>query len=368
MIDRGDFLLHLEPRGDRISHAKFEFTGWIASDHPVKAVWLPTIGPARLTICDRPDVRRAFPNRLAIGFGGKCAAQAIGPDGLRIALQFDDQTIEMDHPVPEPLPMPPLGRRVLAGLLGTWLRWRERMASNPSDRFGLILRRHLLARQLRSGLFDRHHTEALLSDFARAVPDAVFLQIGANDGFTGDPLYPLIANSETRWQGVLVEPVAHLFAELSRLHASRPNLRLERAAITERDGTTVIHRLTSTPADSLWLDQIPSLDRDLLKKGATQFEQSARAIIEEEVPSLTVATLLQRHAISRLDLLVIDAEGWDWRILRQFDLKRVQPKLVLYEHQHLSASERAEAHQFLSEVGYGWAETKEGDTLAWREP
>jgi hypothetical protein len=77
---------------------------------------------------------------------------------------------------------------------------------------------------------------------------------------------------------------------------------------------------------------------------------------------------LQRHAISRLDLLVIDAEGWDWRILRQFDLKRVQPKLVLYEHQHLSASERAEAHQFLSEVGYGWAETKEGDTLAWREP
>ena len=54
-------------------------------------------------------------------------------------------------------------------------------------------------------------------------------------------------------------------------------------------------------------------------------------MVEEEVRCLSVATLLARHSIVRLDLLVIDTEGWDWRILRQFDLARLQPKLLLYE-------------------------------------
>jgi hypothetical protein len=63
---------------------------------------------------------------------------------------------------------------------------------------------------------------------------------------------------------------------------------------------------------------------------------------------------------------VIDTEGWDWRILRQFDLTILHPKLILYEHQHLSPQERDQAHQFLAQHTYGWAETEEGDTVAWR--
>ena len=76
--------------------------------------------------------------------------------------------------------------------------------------------------------------------------------------------------------------------------------------------------------------------------------------------------MLQRHHIQSLDLLLIDTEGWDWRILRQFDLARLQPKLILYEHQHLLSRERSDAHEFLARHGYGWAETPEGDTIAWR--
>ena len=72
--------------------------------------------------------------------------------------------------------------------------------------------------------------------------------------------------------------------------------------------------------------------------------------------------------MTRLDLIVIDAEGMDWRILRQFDLRNLEPQLILYEHQHLSAEARDEAHQFLANFNYGWVEIPEGDTLAWRLP
>lgn len=368
MIEKEGLLVHLDPAGDRIAGRDFQFSGWVAAKGPIIAVRLPKTENLRLTTNERPDVERVFPDHRALGFGGRCPAGAIGPNGLRIAIQLNDKTIELDHPLPEELRPAPFRQRVFAALQVAWLRVRTRLTSDAGTRFACVLRRHLVARQLRDGLFERRHTEALLQDFATAFPQAFFLQIGANDGFTGDPVYPLLTRAGVDWRGVLVEPVAHLFAELSQRHGQNPALRLERAAICEHDGSTMIHRLTTTSTDTLWLDQIPSLDRELLRAGAKQFGKAENAVVEENVPSLTVATLLERHAITQLDLLVIDAEGWDWRILRQFDLRNLRPKFILYEHQHLRPDERDAAHQFLIALDYGWVETKEGDTLAWYLP
>jgi FkbM family methyltransferase len=366
MIEKDGVRVHLDPAGDRVGDSDFEFTGWVTSGQPISAVRLPAAGSICLTTCERPDVRRVFPDQIALGFSGKCAAASITSSGLRIAIELGEKALELDYPVPPPLPKAPLGKRLAAALKFRWLRLRERMASSSSQRFAYALRRHLLARELRGGVFQRHHSDALLRDFATSVSDAIFLQIGANDGFTGDPLNPLIERPDTHWRGVLVEPVAHLFARLSERYGHNPALRLERAAIAETDGTTVIHRLATGPADSLWLEQIPSLDHEVLQRNAQQFGKAEHVAVAEEVASLSVATLLKRHEVTRLDLLVIDAEGWDWRILRQFDIPRLRPKLILYEHQHLSAEAREEAHLFLARFNYGWAETDEGDTLAWR--
>jgi FkbM family methyltransferase len=368
MIESENIRVHLEATGDRIAGEDFEFTGWVTADRPIMAVWLAAVGVTCLTTSERPDVERVFPDRIALGFGGKCPAGAIGPMGLRLAVKLGEQIVELDHPVPAPLPKPPRRERIMAAIQLAWLRLRERMAADPSERFTSMLRRHLLARRFRGGVFERHHADGLLSDFAMAIPEAHFLQIGANDGLTGDPLYPVLQASETRWRGVLVEPVPHLFAQLVQRHGNNPALRLEQGAIGESDGTTVIHRLATGPSDSLWLDQIPSLDLELFRQNAEQFGHASGAMVREEVPCYTVATLLRRHMMTRLDLLVIDAEGMDWRILRQFDLGSLEPLLVLYEHQHLSAEARDEAHQFLTHSNYGWAETSEGDTLAWRLP
>lgn len=366
MIEVQGIRLHLEPQGDRVAGTDFVFTGWVTADRPITAVWLPAVGVTRLMTCERSDVQRVFPDRIALGFAGKCLAGAIGPKGLRIAVQLGEQIMEVEHPVPTALPKPPRGQRIMAVIQVAWLRLRERMVADPSERFVFVLRRHLLVRRLRGGVFERQHTDALLSDFATAIPEAHFLQIGANDGLTGDPLYPLLQRADNHWRGIMVEPVAHLFAQLAQRYGANPALRLEQAAIGESNGTTVIHRLQTGPADSLWLEQIPSLDPGLLKRNAGQFGKTQTATVEETVPCLSVATLLERHSIARLDLLVIDAEGMDWRILRQFNLRSLEPKLILYEHQHLSAGERDDAHQFLAQCNYGCAETEEGDTLAWR--
>jgi FkbM family methyltransferase len=311
-------------------------------------------------------VERVFPNHRTLGFSGKSKQSVIGPHGLRIAAQVDDETVEVEHPLPPPLPKPPIRERIATLLELAALGCRKWLATNQSQRWSLTLRRHLLYRRQRAGVFRRLHTDALLVDFANTFPEATFLQIGANDGLTGDPLHHLIVRPDTRWRGILVEPVADLFAQLSERYAHNSRLHLERAAVCEIDGTTVIHRLKLGSSDSVLYQQLPSLDPELLRQNAKQFGNVTPPIVTEAVPALSVATLLERHAIKQLDLLVIDTESWDWRILRQFDLTNVRPKLILYEHQHLAPEEREQAHQFLARHNYGWAETGEGDTIAWR--
>ena len=365
MVDHHGVLIHLDPQGDRIGDADLKFEGWVAAHEPITAVWLAAEGGKPLPLRDRPDVRRVLPGRSTIGFSGVSKGSDLQAGGLRLRVQIGDDIIEVEHPVPPPLARPMARERISSALQLAWLTLRERLSTNSRRRWGFTLRRHLLYRRQRANVFRRPHTETLLRDFAVALPEAVFLQIGANDGMTGDPIHALLAHAGQRWSGVLVEPVAHLFAQLAERYGQNSALRLERAAIGERDGTAVIHRLQTTAAETLWLEQLASLDPEVLRQNARQFGVTEPVIISETVPSVSVATFLARHQLTRLDLVIIDTEGWDWRILRQFDLTKYRPKLMLYEHQHLSPEERAQAHRFLARHAYDWAEMPEGDTIAW---
>ena len=48
----------------------------------------------------------------------------------------------------------------------------------------------------------------------------------------------------------------------------------------------------------------------------------------------------------------IDVEGYDYHVLRQIDFSRFSPKLIQYEHQHLSDDELAASTALLSSRGY----------------
>jgi len=78
-------------------------------------------------------------------------------------------------------------------------------------------------------------------------------------------------------------------------------------------------------------------------------------------------TLLVRHGVSRIDLLVIDTEGHDSEILRSLDFTRFRPVLLMFEHQHLSADDKTAAYALLETYGYRFQETPEGDAIAWRK-
>src|SRR5262249_18075468 len=61
---------------------------------------------------------------------------------------------------------------------------------------------------------------------------------------------------------------------------------------------------------------------------------------------------------------VIDTEGYDLEILRQLDLIRFRPDLIVYEHKHLNELERTIAADLLIANGYSVQSTAWANTAA----
>ena len=180
----------------------------------------------------------------------------------------------------------------------------------------------------------------LLRAFADAYPHAFFVEIGSNDGEQHDHLRPFILSRP--WRGIMVEPVPYVFERLRRNYESQGRIELENVAVAEEDGQLPFYYLvepTQEERETLpdWYDGIGSFSRDAVVGHAAHIPDIESRIVSSEVTALTFESLCRRNRVERVDLLLIDTEGHDWQILRSIDLDQQRPRLVIYEHYHLSA-------------------------------
>lgn len=165
----------------------------------------------------------------------------------------------------------------------------------------------------------------------------------------------------------MVEPVPYVFERLRANYERHPGVELENAAIGARDGTLPFFHLAAVvdrAAEELprWYDGIGSLSREAVLSHARLIPDIEERIVETEVPVLTFDTLLAKHHLDDVDLVVIDTEGYDHVIVRQIDYARHRPVLLVYEHYHLGADERRAARACVEDAGY---ETREEGFDTW---
>jgi len=361
-----DFIFYLDLPREQPGGKPVEVLGWVAARSPISRVRLIGQTTRDLKLIPRPDVQAAYPGHSSVvGFRGT----AIEADVRESALGFSVLVGGLERDAAKPLsphPEPVHGwRRRLLLVRAAFARRRCRGSTSPRVHWNCGLELLLSEIRLERGAsFARPECDRVLELFARTFPHAAVLQIGANDGVSGDPLAAWF--DRTQWSGVLVEPIPHLAASLAKRHAMRENIHIERSAIGETDGEARIFRIADSPGAPGWYQQLASFDQSVLLKHRGAIPEIDSLVVEERVPVISVKTLLARYALSRIDLLVIDTEGYDFRILRQFDLNSVRPTLILFEHQHLGAAEKSDAYSLLRQSGYSWREVHEGDTLAWR--
>ncbi len=190
----------------------------------------------------------------------------------------------------------------------------------------------------------------------RRLDDAFqFVQIGAFDGVTADPIHHLVKTYG--WRGVLVEPQWEAYELLRQNYEDCTNLQFFNVAIGTENGEITLY---TRPGGTV---QAASLKRDLMCKPGRR----GRALLGRQVKCWTFDRLLQEANLrGTIDLLQIDAEGYDYEIIRSLDLAAVRPAIIHYEHMVLSQRDRNACLQLLADHGYRFL-LEDNDTIAYCE-
>lgn len=163
-----------------------------------------------------------------------------------------------------------------------------------------------------------------------------FVAVGAMDGVNHDRLYKHISKN-TEWKGLLVEPLPDMFEKLKNNYIDRGNLVFENAAITEQEGLAEITRIPEANVGQecpAWADGISTLKPDI---HIVNQDDDLRAYSEQEpIRTTTFETLVNKHNLRKIDILQIDAEGYDKEVFDQVWTANFRPSLIKIEVNYLT--------------------------------
>ncbi|MDD5217486.1 MAG: FkbM family methyltransferase [Candidatus Omnitrophica bacterium] len=203
----------------------------------------------------------------------------------------------------------------------------------------------------------------LVDKYAKSKTDFFFVEIGAGDGVCNDFIHDFIL--KYHWHGVLIEPVQYLYEKLVRQYKGVSRLSFENVAISDRQETRDFYHLRETSdAMPVWYDQLGSFNRDVVMSHKDEIPNLEEYLMKEPVPCVTLTSVFEKYHIRHLDLLQIDAEGFDYEIIKSIPFGDLRPQMIRYEHKHLKPVVQEECLRFLRREGY--AVLPEGcDTFAY---
>ncbi|HLK28180.1 MAG TPA: FkbM family methyltransferase [Puia sp.] len=156
-----------------------------------------------------------------------------------------------------------------------------------------------------------------------------FIQIGANDGAKNDPIHEYI--KKYKWIGILVEPLPEFFKRLQENYKGQDQLTFENVGIGDKDGELNFYFMPPEYNEPDWLQQIGTFDRHSIEFNLNAYPQLISKIATEKKPLMSWKTLLEKNKVQKIDLLLIDAEGFEYVILKQMDDYPVKPSYVFFE-------------------------------------
>ena len=240
--------------------------------------------------------------------------------------------------------------------------WHGRTVANKREEYSASMKYGASAAHLAKKILSRVRNVS-------EAPRKFFVQIGAGDGWTewkgppvgkmitgGDSIHRLV--SQGGWEGILVEPNPHVFQRLQWNYRHMNSLIFENIAVAERDGVKdfyICHKNTHLSSFSLEHTQ---------KHDPTGREGFVESVEKIRVRCMSLSTLLQKHNMHTIDLLQIDAEGYDFMILQSLDLFAMKPRAIRYEHKHMTQEEQTACKALLEKNGYRVHPTDFLNTLA----
>ncbi len=156
------------------------------------------------------------------------------------------------------------------------------------------------------------------------------VQIGANDGKRFDELNGFI--KEFKPKSILVEPIDDYYQDLKKNYQSFDNVYFENSAISVGKHINEIYTVEKKNISkySDHIQGINSFDKNHLIKHGVKLKH----IVKKKIKCISINDLLEKYNINNLDLLFVDAEGYDANIVFDFLKNSDQEPIIIFEHIH----------------------------------
>jgi len=230
-------------------------------------------------------------------------------------------------------------KNVILSFLAKYTRELARYSKEPSNELNV----------LRMAVHDR---------LARDSEPFFFVQIGANDGCRADPIRSIVLRHHL--SGLLVEPLPDMFESLQQNYADCPNVLFENAAIGKTAGTLALTRVKADAKVPDSMHGMATFDENKLSKIVKKLG-AGDCLENVDVPMLKFADLADKYSFEKIDLLVIDTEGYDLVVLESVFDAGFKPVIINIEVVGLSYDDRLKTKSLLTNMGYRF--TDAGDDV-----
>ena len=157
------------------------------------------------------------------------------------------------------------------------------------------------------------------------------IQIGANDGKRFDELNYFIKKYKIK--SVLVEPIDKYFNELKSNYADLEYVKIENSAISVDDEIAYLFVVNEKYINKYdeHVKGLNSFDINHLIK----HDVKRKHIEKRKIISQTILSLIEKYSIKELDLLYVDTEGYDGKIVYEFVVKTKLKPIIIFEYIHI---------------------------------
>ena len=196
--------------------------------------------------------------------------------------------------------------------------------------------------------------------------------VGANDGKHNDPIYTVVRDFiSAHTQMILIEPQTRLHGYIAEHYAFHNDVHILGCAIGggEEAGTLELHALRPEYWSRAQPDYakdwpvyraptgITSTDRNNVvtwaNKHVKRLKDPDAAVESFEVPCRSLLSALFEVGLdTSIDVLQVDAEGFDDIVIYNSDIAQTRPRIVYFEGKTLTAERLAKLKVYLADHGY----------------